>query len=266
MTSIVTGEAVVLELRPASFAARALGTIIDMIGSVIALLLTVYLVFWAFRNIDRAAATAIVLSLMVLFMVVVPASVETLTRGKSLGKYAMGLRIVRDDGGAIRFRHAFIRSIVGYLELYLTIGSVAFLCSLFNERSKRLGDMLAGTYSMRERVPSAPVLQLSTPSYLLSWAEHADIGRLPDGLARRICQFMYQEAKMAPASRELLARNLAQEASAFVSPPPPAGTMPDAFLAALSVQRRDRDYRRMMTSKARAQVLSTRLNKLPFDA
>ena len=266
MTSIVTGEAVVLELRPASFAARGLGTLIDMVASIAAFLLTLYLITLAFRDIDAAAGTAMILSLMVFFLIVVPATVETITRGKSLGKYAMGLRIVRDDGGAIRFRHAFIRSAVGYLELYLTLGSIAFLCALFNERSKRLGDMLAGTYALRERVPVTPLLQLSTPPYLQNWAQLADIGRLPDGLARRISQFMYQAPKMAPASRDSLARSLAQEASVFVSPPPPAGTMPAAFLCALSVQRRERDYRRFTRSKARAQELGTRLNKLPFES
>lgn len=266
MTSIVTGEAVVLELRPASFAARGLGLLIDVAASLLLYLATIFLALQLFRDLDTAAAKALQLSLAVFYLVIVPVAVETLTRGKSLGKYAMGLRIVRDDGGSIRFRQALIRGVLGFLEVYGSFGSIAFLASLFNERSKRLGDMLAGTYSMRERVAAAPILQIQTPQYLLTWVKLADIGRLPDGLARRISQFMYQASKMTPLSRADLARSLADEASAFVSPAPPPGTLPDDFLAALSVERRERDYRRLMTAKARAEKLGTRLTRLPFES
>lgn len=266
MTSIVTGEAVVLELRPASFAARGLGLLIDVIASLLLFLGTVLLIFQLFNDLDSAAVSALLLSLTIFFLVILPVTVETLTRGKSLGKYAMGLRIVRDDGGSIRFRQALIRAVLGYLEIYLSLGAVAFLASLFNERSKRLGDMLAGTYSMRERMPATPVLQINAPPYLQAWAQLADLGRLPDGLARRISQFIYQSAKMTPASRAGLARALADEAVPFAAPAPPPGTLPEDFLAALSAERRDRDYRRLSTAKARAQQLGTRLNKLPFES
>ena len=50
---------------------------------------------------------------------------ETATQGRSLGRWALGSRIVRDDGGAVAFRHAFIRSFVGLFEVVLTFGGVA---------------------------------------------------------------------------------------------------------------------------------------------
>lgn len=53
-------------------------------------------------------------------------SVETLSRLKSLGQLVMGLRIVWDDGGSIRFRHAFIRGMLAVLEIYLLPGLVHF--------------------------------------------------------------------------------------------------------------------------------------------
>ncbi|AJT40426.1 RDD family protein [Psychromicrobium lacuslunae] len=265
MSSIVTGEAVVLELRPASFAARSLGALIDLAVTLIAYLLTLFLVFRLLNNIDRAAGTAIITSLLIFYTVLLPVLVETMTRGKSLGKYAMGLRIVRDDGGSIRFRQAFIRGLLGFFEFYLCLGAIAFLVSIFNQKSKRLGDMVAGTYSMRERVPATPLLTINGPPYLQGWAQLADIGRLPDGLARRISQFQQQAAKMTPVSRDQLSRSLADEVSSWVSPPPPPGTMPDAFLAAVSAERRDRDFRRLTAVKARADALGTRLSKLPYE-
>lgn len=265
MSSIVTGEAVVLELRPASFAARAVSCMIDVAVQIV---LVVGLV-WAFaaalgEAIDPAAGRALLIALLVMVLVVLPVTVETLTRGKSLGRMVMGLRIVRDDGGAIRFRHAFIRAIVAVLEIYILAGSLAFMVSIFNERSKRLGDILAGTYSMRERVVAQPPLLVQAPPALKPWVQLADIGRLPDSLARRMSQYLAQAGRMTPQSRATLGAELATEASAHVAPPPPYGTTPDQFLAAVIAERRDREFRRMTAQRERGQHISERLHRLPF--
>ena len=59
--------------------------------------------------------------------VVLPTTVDTLTRGRSLGKLAMGIRIVRDDGGPLVFRQSLVRALVGIVELWLTLGTVALI-------------------------------------------------------------------------------------------------------------------------------------------
>lgn len=266
MSSIVTGEAVVLELRPASFAARGLGLLIDIAAQVAVLLGIFYLTGEAVSGGGSASASrALALATVLLVMVVIPITVETLTRGKSLGKLAMGLRVVRDDGGAIRFRHAVLRALLAVLEIYMLAGSLAIIVSMLNERSKRLGDMLAGTYAMRERLPATPVLQFSTPAHLEQWAGTADIGRLPDPLARRISQFLQQEAKMAHGSRYQLAEALATEAAVHVLPAPPPGTAPQEFLTAVMNERRERDFKRLTTQAERSTRIGERLHRLPFQ-
>ncbi|HEV7167520.1 MAG TPA: RDD family protein [Micrococcaceae bacterium] len=264
MSSIVTGEAVVLELRPASFAARGLGVAIDM--AVQAALAVVFLfVLGSVPGVLDSAATAVMVLLVLVFLfVVVPVGVETLSRGRSVGKLVMGLRVVRDDGGSIRFRHALIRGLVGFFELYLMLGSVAFIASLFNARSKRLGDMLAGTYSMRERIAAVPPLLVRLPESLQAWASLADIGRLPDALGRRVTTFLRQAPKMSPGSRLQMAGALADEAAVHIAPPPPPGTLPEAFLAAVVAERRDREYRRLVLQRERSDALALRLSMLPF--
>ena len=252
MSAIITGEAVVLELRPASFAARSLATAIDVVATVV-VIIGVSILFSALPLVlDGAATRAIMLATVVTFLVIVPITVETLTRGKSLGKLAMGLRIVRDDGGSIRFRHALIRALLAVLEIYMTLGSVACLVSIFNEKSKRLGDMLAGTYAIRDRVAKVVPLQVSVHPQLAEWATLADLGHLPDTLARRISMYLRQGAAMAPASRLALGMELANEASAFVSPLPAPGTPPEVFLAALMSERRDREFQRLSVAAQRA--------------
>lgn len=266
MSSVVTGEAVVLELKPAGFAARGLSIIIDIIAQVILGVLVALLIGNVFGGVlDPALTTALLLVVVVLILVVIPVTVETVTRGKSLGRLVMGLRIVRDDGGAIRFRHAFIRGMLAILEIYLLGGSLAFLVSLFNERSKRLGDLLAGTYAMRERVIARPRALAAMPPRLQSWSATADIGRLPDALARRMSQFLAQAPRLTPQARHSLSLDLAAEASHHVSPPPPGETHPEEFLHAVIATRRDRDYAAMMRQRERTESTAKRLHRLPFS-
>ena len=82
--------------------------------------------------------------------------------GQSLGKKAVGLRVLSDDGVRISLMQSAVRNLFRVVDnlplFYLVGGGVAF----FSARSKRLGDMAAGTLVVRERnrpVPEAIVPQ-----------------------------------------------------------------------------------------------------------
>ncbi|MCA4133579.1 RDD family protein [Arthrobacter sp. M4] len=263
---IITGEAVALELRPASFGARALGLFIDMLAYLALFIVLMFAIGSAFDGLDPAAGRALAISLFVFCFAMVPVTVETLSRGRSLGKLAVGLRVVRDDGGSIRFRHAVIRGLLGVLEIYMTLGGLAVLVALFNDKSKRLGDIAAGTYALRQRVRVAPNAPLFVPPYLVSWVQLADIGRLPDGTARRAGQFLQQLGHMSPPSRMRLGQDLATEVSAHVAPPPPAGTAPEDYLAAVLAERRRREHARLAAARGRSSVVAERIGRLPFSS
>lgn len=263
MSSIITGEAVVLELRPASFAARALGLLLDVLVHAVVLWGLMAVVGAAAPELDRAALGALMTVAVVFCFVALPVAVETLTRGLSLGKLATGLRIVRDDGGSIRFRHALIRGLIGFLEIYLTLGGLAVAVALFNGKSKRLGDLVAGTYALRRRVPAeAPVLH-RVPFQLQPWVSLADIGRIPDAAARRASLFLRQGSRMSPGSRTAMAESLATELAAHVAPPPPAGTGPEDYLSAVLGERSRRELDRLRLSRERSARLGARLARLP---
>ena len=237
---LMTGEAVALDLRPAGFFIRAAGAAIDFIvyfGLYLAILIPLSL--GAFST-DQATTTALATVFFVVALIVVPTTVELLSRGKSLGRLALGTRIVRDDGGAIGFRHAFIRALVGVLEIFMTIGGFAAVVALLSHKTKRLGDFIAGTYSQYERISGrvAPVYGVPVP--LQQWALTADVGRMPDRLVRRIAQFLAQAAGLTPATRDRLSRELATEVAVFVSPVPQADA--ELFLAAVASLRRDREF------------------------
>lgn len=265
MSTIITGEAVVLHLRPASFVLRAVGCIIDYLVYAIGLVGSLILLERLLSGFDSAAARALVIALVVLWLVAVPVTVETLSRGKSLGRLVMGLRIVRDDGGSIRFRHAFIRALLALLEILSLFGSLALIVSFSNERGKRLGDMLAGTYSMRERRGKVTPLTVPVPTQLRPWAELADVGRIPDVLAGRAARYIRQAPSMAAASRDRVAVELANELRPLVSPAPPP-CPPEQFLLAVVAERRERDYRRLAATAKRQQQVRERIHRLPYDA
>ncbi|MFU8945646.1 RDD family protein [Mycetocola zhadangensis] len=262
-SQLITGEAVALDVQSSSFILRAAGAIIDFLVSILIAAGLLWLLFILANQgvLDQSAATAFSTAIIAFSTVVVPTAVETISRGRSLGKLAIGARIVRDDGGATGFRHAFIRALVGFFEIYMTLGGVAALTGLLSTRSKRLGDLLAGTYAQQERVPRAEPSIYGVPAVLQSWATIADVGRMPDRLTRRIAQFLGQAAKLTPQTRARLARDLAAEASVFVSPVP--NVDPELFLYAVSAVRRDREYAAHMLEQQRLSTLSPVLTGRP---
>ncbi len=241
--ALLTGEAVALDLRPAGFALRAGGAVIDFAASFTAffVLLMAFFIPAGQLQLEAAWATVFVVGSLVTAFVVAPCLVETLTRGKSLGRLAVGARIVRDDGGAAGFRHAAIRALVGVLEFLLTFGGLAALVGILSPRSKRLGDHLAGTYAQYERAPRVATPIFGMPLELAGWAQVADVARMPDPLARRIAAFLASARALDGARRGYLAQQLAFEASQYVSPLPDVD--PELFLAGVTVARRDREAR-----------------------
>ncbi len=190
-----------------------------------------------------------------------PTAVETASRGRSLGKLALGLRVVRDDGGAIGFRHAFIRALTGVVEIYLTFGGLAVLVGFLNSSSKRLGDLLAGTHAQVERVPKLPSTAFGVPRELVGWAAIADVGRLPDPIARRVAAFFANAGHLVPESRARVAASLAAEVAPFVSPLPDAPA--ERFLAGVAALRRERDLTALRLEGERITALEPVLTAAP---
>lgn len=239
--SVMTGEAVALALRPTSFALRTGGAVIDVLVSVFAfvfLIIGLSVVGGALR-VEATYFNISAITGLVLCLVILPAAVETLSHGKSLGRLAVGARIVRNDGGAAGLRHALIRSLVGVLEIYLTLGALAAASGLLSQKSRRLGDLLAGTYSQNERPGALPPAPFGAPLPLVAWTASADVARMPESLGRRIRNFLAQAPELDPPRRQHLARELANEVSPFVSPLPAID--PELFLAGVVVVRRERE-------------------------
>jgi len=263
---LITGEAVVLELRPASFATRALALLLDLIVQAAVFIAATVVFALTAQGLDPAAIAAVILVIVVSVLVGLPVTIETLTRGRSLGKLAAGLRVVRDDGGPIRFRQALVRGLLAVFEIYLTTGGVALIVSLANARGRRLGDLLAGTYVIRERAGSRAGAPVAMPPQLAGWAHGVDLGRIPDPLALAIRQFLWRAGTLHPESRSRLGTELATRLAPFVAPGPPAGVHPEMFLAAVLAERRERDLVRLRAEQAAREAREQRRESAPVLA
>jgi uncharacterized RDD family membrane protein YckC len=251
----MTGEAVALDVRAASFATRTVSFVIDAVLTGLLLWGAVWALSKAAPTLNEASGTAAIIALVAFFLVVLPALVETWWRGRTPGKWVMGYRIVTDDGGPIHAREAFVRAAAGLFELWLTAGGIALIVSMLNLRGKRVGDYLAGTYAARVRGVRLTIQPVITPPALAHWAAGADIAGLPDGLALAARQFLGRAEQLSPSVRASLGTRLAAAVEPHVAPAPPLGTPPEAYLAAVIATRRDRERAAEQRRAARTAAL-----------
>lgn len=243
MGDLVTGEAVVVSLRTARLASRAIAFAFDVALQFILLFLLYQL---APGTNDEALLSATVLVMAVSVLVGYPVLVETLTRGRSLGKVICGLRVVRDDGGPIRFRHALVRGLAGFFVDFWALGlggAVALIVSLASQQGKRVGDYLAGTVVIRVRVPAQQTSEVVMPRELQAWAATLDLSRLPDDLALAVRQYLARYDEMGEHARDTLGAKLANEVAGWINAPLPPGAHPYPYLAAVLAERRNRAAR-----------------------
>jgi uncharacterized RDD family membrane protein YckC len=249
VSELVTGEAVALELRPARLPSRALAVLLDLAAAmVVYVILTIGLVA-STSSLDDAAQIAVSIASFVLVLVGGPIAVETLSHGRSLGKMACGLRVVRDDGGPIRFRHALVRGGIGVIEILMTFGVIACIASLVSARGRRLGDVFAGTLVVRERIPVGRTGFLPPPPpWLAGKFSGLDLSAVPDGLWLAIRQYLTRMQQLDPQVGWAMAERLASDLAARTGTPVPQGIPPAAYLAAVMQERQAREVRRAVAN------------------
>lgn len=241
---VVTGDAVVLEVQIAQLPVRALSAMIDV--TVVFIVYIIGVVLWAsvLTKFDDALSAAVLIIFTVLSMVGYPTAIETATRGRSLGKMALGLRVVSEDGGPERFRQALFRALAGVVEFWILLGGPAVICSLLSPKGKRLGDIFAGTVVISERAPRlAPPPQM--PPQLAWWASSLQLSGLRAEQAELARQFLSRASQLDPPVRDQMAYRITGDVVAQISPPPPPGVPPQMVLAAVLAERHNRELARL---------------------
>jgi uncharacterized RDD family membrane protein YckC len=248
MTGLVSGEGVAIELSHAGLGSRTVAGAIDF-GVQLTALLLVFTLTAEFGSGDSATLAALALVEVVLILAGYPIVFEWLTRGRTLGKMAMGLRVVRDDGGPIGLRQAFVRGLAGFLieKPGIVLGGLGTAIGMItmgtSRASKRIGDMMAGTFVLQERAGPSNALQpvdFWVPPALCGWAQSLDLSRVDDQFALSLRQFVVRAPQMLPAAQAALGDQFRAQLQAITAPPPPPGVPTPLLLTTVLAERRRR--------------------------
>ena len=240
----VTPDAVALDLEVATIGSRGIAYLLDfaLFGAVFLVLSLVQLALVGGGWFESGLGVAVALVLAFLWQFGYPIGFETLWRGRTLGKAAMGLRVVTVEGAPVGVRHATIRAVTAPFEVLLTSGLVASIASFASPRAQRLGDLAAGTLVVRERriarePQAATFLPPAGAETYVAQVDVSAVGPREYGLVR---DTLRRAGELSADARWQVASEVAGAIAPRVRPLPPAGTSPEAFLAAVAaaVQRR----------------------------
>jgi uncharacterized RDD family membrane protein YckC len=250
---MVTPEAVALEFRTANLGSRILAYLIDMLVVVAGILAGLFAVALLGQASDVVVPDWVALTIV---LVLLPSwwlgyfiAFETLWRGRTLGKAALGLRVVTKEGAPVRFRHAAIRGLLGLVDFLVLGGFLAVVFILFTRDNQRLGDLVAGTLVLRERsalAAPAPV-SFAPPPGLEHYAATLDPSGVGNEEYQAVRTFLLRAPNLSPGPRSALALQLANPLAARLRPPPPAGISPELYLQCVAAAYQQR--RRMATGR-----------------
>ncbi|WP_234783953.1 RDD family protein [Mycobacteroides immunogenum] len=218
---------------------RVVSAFIDIFVQLIVLYGGIFVVAFSLSQFDAALVGALSIIYSVLALVGYPVIWEMSTRGRSLGKMAMGLRVVSDDGGPERLRQAIIRALSAVVEIFMFMGAPAVITSMVSPTGKRLGDIFAGTVVISERGPKLPPPPVMPPQ-LEQWAQSLQLSGLTSDQANLARQFLNRAGQLAPHTRDQMLYQISTDVLASIAPPPPPGTPPQFMLAAVLAERHRR--------------------------
>lgn len=170
---------------------------------------------------------------------------EGLRDGQTPGKKRMGIRVVQDGGYPVDVRGAAIRNLLRLIDIQpgitCVVGGAAMM---LHPRTKRLGDLAAGTVVVRERSGAA------IPEEAAVEGEGPALGppRLSEQEWTALAQYVARRETLAPEVRVPLAGRIAAHLDRhFADHPQRRVLAPDAFLA---VAHREESARRAAAAPA----------------
>lgn len=212
VAEVETPEQVRFRYRLAGPGRRALAYVIDLAlrGAVLLVIFVVASLAFGVKRPDAMGASAGV-QLVVLFLLDWGYFVffETTSGGRSPGKRALGLRVVKEGGYPVGFLDSVLRNLLRAADFLPTGYALGLLVSAGDARFRRLGDRLAGTMVIVEERG-----RLSAPLVLEPPPTAAELAALPSRppLAvweREAIELFLRRTDLAPARRDELAARVA---------------------------------------------------------
>jgi uncharacterized RDD family membrane protein YckC len=212
VAEVETPEQVRFRYRLAGPGRRGLAYLIDLAlrGAVLLVIFVIASLAFGVKRPDALGASTGV-QLVVLFLLDWGYFVffETTSAGRSPGKRALGLRVVKEGGGPIGFLDSVLRNLLRAADFLPTGYALGLLVSAGDARFRRLGDRLAGTMVIVEERGG-----LSAPLVLDPPPTAAELAALPSRppfavWEREAIDIFLRRTDLAPARRDELAGQVA---------------------------------------------------------
>lgn len=202
---IATPEGVQLALPLAHLGSRFVAIAIDLaVGGVLAGVA----VLAALAAAGGLAASIVAATGLLAFYVGYQVVFEVFGGGRTLGKRAVGLRVVTDAGTTVGLRASLIRNVLLLLEGLPASYLPAMLSVLASRNNQRLGDLAAGTLVVRDARAAKvapPPLRPIEPERYATW-DVSGVGAVEAGAVR---SFLERRPQLEPRARRALAAQLA---------------------------------------------------------
>lgn len=159
---IETPEGIALRLRSAGALPRSQAWMIDMV-----LRLVVFMVAMIPLSMLGAGGTGLGMLLMFALMWFYSVVCEVWFHGQTLGKRALGLRVVNADGTPVTWMGSVVRNLLRVVDALPGVYGVGLVSTLVDRHARRLGDIVAGTMVIHaddlpagQQVPASPAVPL----------------------------------------------------------------------------------------------------------
>ncbi|MDO5034811.1 MAG: RDD family protein [Actinomycetaceae bacterium] len=265
-TTITTGEGVALDIVQAGVGLRIAAKLIDMSLSMVLIIAVIVAQMQATEEESLASTRALYLVVVIFAVFAGTVLIETATAGKSLGRYIVGTRVVRTDMQRVGIHQAAMRALLGLVEIWGTSGALAVIVAMIDPKSRRLGDLAAGTMVVKERVGTRAIDLAGNRAAMLvggegvppttpAWIRDADLRQLPADVTRAARSFLLRRPEFTPESRASLGAELAADLRKYVFPAPPPHVNDEEFIEAVLAERTRREAIRMRRNQRVARSL-----------
>jgi uncharacterized RDD family membrane protein YckC len=136
---------------------------------------------------------------------------ELLTDGRSPGKRALGLRVVRADGFPIGFAETVVRNLVRIVDIVPGVYGIGLVTMMSGRKTQRLGDVAAGTIVIKERVgqQKGTIEAIPMPSEQKPMIETRVSAALTPAELTLLASYRNRAAALTPHVRAILASQIA---------------------------------------------------------
>jgi uncharacterized RDD family membrane protein YckC len=226
-----TPERVVVGYDVAGVGSRLLAQAIDL-GVLSAILIGI---FWAMGALTIVLPDAVALTVAIVLFAVLPFAyflVPEARRGATIGKRALGIRIVTEDGAPIGWRESTIRNLLRLIDFLPSLYLLGGIVAIVSARGQRLGDMAAGTVAVRVHAEHEGRFAGSGGTFVET-ASAMHEGRVPPELVALLVRYRRRWAEFTPDTRAELAESLAIRLEPYH--PRPEGMSTEEFVVRAAV-------------------------------